>query len=281
MIVGISSPYIQAGLLYSKFKETFGKDIEDVLFLKAATRTLNPTIDQAVIDKAYADDPIAAASEWNGEFRNSLAGWLDLSTIEAAVDTDVAIRPPNTMTFDYVAFVDSSSGVRDSYTLGIAHAEGEMAILDCLVEIRPPFDPAAATAQLASVIKSYGCSDVYGDKYAQGFVVEAFAKHGLNYHFSDLTRSEIYMEAMPKFNAGLIRLTDNPRVVSQLAGLVRKASPSGRSIVDHAPGASDDCSNSACGALVNAVGASTAPGLIFLSVETNTHRPPSYTWRGF
>src|ERR1019366_9082719 len=42
-IVGISSPYRQVGLLYSKFKEHHGKDSEDVLFIKAATRKLNPT----------------------------------------------------------------------------------------------------------------------------------------------------------------------------------------------------------------------------------------------
>ncbi len=95
MIVGISSPYLESGLLYSKFKEHFGKDSEGVLVLKAATRTLNPTIDQAVIDKAYHDDPVAAASEWNGEFRNSLAGWLDrrrTAAVASATATPSASR---------------------------------------------------------------------------------------------------------------------------------------------------------------------------------------------
>jgi hypothetical protein len=96
---------------------------------------------------------------------------LNRETIEAAVDTGVVVRPPNTMLYNYVAFADSSGGVRDSYTLGIAHvegkiAEGNVAVLDCLVEVRAPFDPSVATAQIAAVIKSYGCTSVSGDKYA-------------------------------------------------------------------------------------------------------------------
>lgn len=280
-IIGISSPYLEAGLLYTKFKENYGRNTDDVLFLKAATRKLNPTIDQAVIDKAYRDDPIAAASEWNGEFRNSLSGWLDRATIEAAVDTGVVVRPPNTLAFSYVAFADSSGGVKDSYTLGIAHAEpGGVSVLDALIEIKAPFDPSVATAQLAAVIKSYGCSEVHGDRYAGNFVSEAFAKHGLKYRHSDLTRSEIYMECLPKFNAGLIRLIDQPRIVSQLAGLVRKASPSGQSKVDHSPGASDDCSNASCGALVLATGRSNKPTLFFGSVELGQSHAPA-PWYGF
>jgi hypothetical protein len=267
-IVGISSPYRQTGLLYTKFKDHYGKDSEDILFIKAATRKLNPTINQSVIDKAYLDDPIAAASEWGAEFRNDLAGWLNRETIEAAVDTGVVVRPPNTALYSYCAFVDSSSGVRDSFTLGISHAEGKIAeghvsVLDCLVEVRAPFDPSVATAQIAAVIKSYGCTSVSGDKYAVGFVTESFAQHGLKYHHSDLTRSEIYMESLPKFNAGRIRLIDSSRCVSQLAGLVRKAAPSGRSIVDHSPGASDDVANAACGALVLAAARNHGPRLFF------------------
>jgi hypothetical protein len=248
-IVGISSPYRQVGLLYSKFKEHYGKESEDVLVLKAATRKLNPTIAQSVIDKAYADDPIAAASEWNAEFRNDLAGWLNLEIIENAVDAGVVVRPPNGL-YTYSAFADSSGGVRDSYTLGIAHSEAGVAILDCLVEVKAPFDPSVATAQLAAVLKSYKCAEVFGDRYAANYVTESFAKHEIRYRHSTLNRSEIYMESLPLFNAGRIRLLDNARIISQLAGLVRKASPSGRSLVDHIPGASDDCSNSACGALV-------------------------------
>jgi len=267
-IVGISSPYRQTGLLYTKFKDHYGKDSEDILFIQAATRKLNPTINQSVIDKAYLDDPVAAASEWGAEFRNDLAGWLNRETIEAAVDTGVVVRPPNTALYNYCAFADSSGGVRDSYTLGIAHAEGKIAeghiaVLDCLVEVRAPFDPSVATAQIAAVIKSYGCTSVSGDKYAVGFVTESFAQHGLKYLHSDLTRSEIYMESLPKFNAGRIRLVDSSRLVTQLAGLVRKAAPSGRSIVDHSPGASDDVANAACGALCLATARNYGPRLFF------------------
>jgi hypothetical protein len=67
------------------------------------------------------------------------------------------------------------------------------------------------------------------------------------------------MEILPLFNAGRIRLLDNARVIAQLAGLIRKASPSGRSLVDHLPGSSDDCANSAAGALVLATAKPAGP----------------------
>jgi len=45
MLIGISSPYRKSGLLYRKFSEHFGKDVDDILVIRGPTRRLNPTID--------------------------------------------------------------------------------------------------------------------------------------------------------------------------------------------------------------------------------------------
>jgi hypothetical protein len=55
MVIGISSPYRKKGLLYNKFKQHFGKD-GDILVIRAATRHLNATIDQTIIDEAPEED---------------------------------------------------------------------------------------------------------------------------------------------------------------------------------------------------------------------------------
>ena len=52
MIVAISSPYRRGGLLYTKWKDYFGKDADDVLVIQAPSRVLNPTLDQRIVDKA-------------------------------------------------------------------------------------------------------------------------------------------------------------------------------------------------------------------------------------
>src|ERR1700736_1763760 len=84
IIIGISSPYRKSGLLYKKFKEHYGRD-GDVLVIKAPTRTLNPLIEQSIIDEAMAEDPAAARAEWMAEFRDDIAGFADIALIEAAV----------------------------------------------------------------------------------------------------------------------------------------------------------------------------------------------------
>ena len=53
MLVAISSPYRRSGLLFQKFKDHFGKDGDETLFIKAPTLLLNPTIAPTIIAKAY------------------------------------------------------------------------------------------------------------------------------------------------------------------------------------------------------------------------------------
>jgi hypothetical protein len=76
-IIGISSPYRKSGLLWNKFKRHFGRDDDDVLVIQAATRTLNPTIDQTFIDQAPTGSSVRARAEWLGEFRSDIAGYAD------------------------------------------------------------------------------------------------------------------------------------------------------------------------------------------------------------
>jgi hypothetical protein len=266
-LIAISSPYRRAGLLHSKYKQYYGVESDDVLFIKAATRTLNPMIDQAIIDKAMAEDSAAASSEYLGEFRNDISGWVSLEVVESAVDNNITVRPPNTMHFDYVGFADSSGGVKDSFTCGIAHSENGIAVLDCLVEIPAPFAPSEAVHQIAGVLKGYGLTSVTGDRYASGFTIDAFAAHGITYKHSERDRSTIYTDALPMFSSGRIRLLDNQRLVAQLASLERKTSPGGRDRVDHARNQKDDVANAACGALVLASTKPKHAGLIFTSVS--------------
>jgi hypothetical protein len=252
MLVGISSPYRKSGLLHAKFKKHFGRD-DDVLVIRAPTAALNPTISPAVIAAALEDDPAAAKSEWMGEFRDDIGGWADAMVIEAAVDIGATVRPPRA-DIGYASFCDPSGGARDSFTAAVAHAEDGVGVLDCLVEIKAPFNPSAATEQVAAVLRSYGLQRTIGDKYSAMWVIEAFAKCGVAYEHSERNRSEIYLDALPLFTSGRARLLDNKRLVTQFASLERRTSPIGKDRVDHGPGGFDDLCNSAAGALVAAAG---------------------------
>ena len=249
MLIGISTPYRKGGLLYRKFLDNFGKDSRDVLVIQAPSIVLNPTLDQADIDAALAEDPAGAGAEWNATFRDDVSGWAPRELIEAAVDRDIIVRPP-LPDVRYHSFVDSSGGVRDSFTAAVAHNENSIAVLDCLIEIRAPFNPDSATARIADALKSYRCHSTVGDRYGAQWIVQAFEKCGIAYRHSDRDRSSIYLDALPLFTTGRARLLDNKRLSTQLASLERKTLSLGKDKVDHGPGGHDDAANVVAGALV-------------------------------
>jgi hypothetical protein len=137
--------------------------------------------------------------------------------------------------------------------MAIAHAQDRVAVLDCLIEVRAPFNPDAATAQISDALKAYRCYSTVGDKYRAAWIVQAFRKCGIRYQPSERDRSSIYLDALPLFTTGRARLLDNKRLVAQFAALERKTSPIGRDRVDHGLHGADDCCNAAAGAMVLAV----------------------------
>ncbi len=142
MLLCASSPYAKRGALHDAVRKFFGKDGAPLVW-KADTRTMNPTVPQSVIDDAYERDPASAAAEYGAEFRSDVSGFLDRVTVEAAVKPRPRRAAAGRERVAYVAFVDPSGGSSDSFTLAIAHAEGNVGVIDCLYERRPPFNPSA------------------------------------------------------------------------------------------------------------------------------------------
>jgi len=250
MLIGISSPYAQRGLLFTKHRDSFGKDDPKVLVVQAGTKVFNPTIDVSVIDQAHRDDPEAAAAEWDARFRGDLSTFVDRAVVERCVDEGVRERPYDRR-FRYVAFCDPSGGAHDSMTLGIAHREGERAFLDCLREVRPPFAPADVVSEFCRVLQVYRLGSVTGDRYAGSWVSDAFRQLGIRYVAAERSRSEIYIDALPALMSGSVSLLDDLRLVGQISQLERRTTRMGRDSIDHMSGASDDLANAALGALVH------------------------------
>jgi hypothetical protein len=251
MLVAISSPYAQRGLLYAKHQASFGKDDADVLVIQAPTSVFNPSIDTAIIERAKAEDPEAARSEWEAEFRGDLATYIDRTIVEACVTAGVRERAFQTR-FRYFAHVDPSGGQNDSMTLAIAHAEADRAVLDVALEWKAPFAPTEVTRDIVQVLRRYRCTSVSGDAYASGWVAEEFRRHGITYRHSDQNRSEIFLAFLPQLTSTKAVLLDIPRLTNQIATLERRTGRSGRDTIDHMRGAHDDLAVAAAGALVAA-----------------------------
>jgi len=248
LMISTSSPYSRTGALYAAFERYFGKP-GPVFVWKASSLTMHPGLDAQRIADARAEDPVAAASEWDAEWRTDISALIDPSSLAAVTATGVKERPP-VKGVSYVAFCDPSGGRQDSMTLGISHADGDRAVLDCVREIIPPFDPKAAVAEFAALLAQYRVSRVTGDAYSGAWVESAFEGHSIRYVTSDKNKSALYLELLPLINSGRVSLLDMPRLRSQLLGLERRTGRSGRDSVDHGPSGHDDVSNAAAGALV-------------------------------
>jgi hypothetical protein len=283
MLLCISSPYARRGALWDAHRKHYGKDGDPVLVWQASTLEMNPSIDPAIIQEAYENDPSAAAAEYGAEFRSDIESYVQLEAVQACVVPGRRELAPIGH-FEYRAFVDPSGGSADSFTLAIAHDETDIRfkgedfarqfskdwekvleikkdirsqyqgklVLDCIREMRPPFSPEGVVREYAELLRSYGVSMVTGDRYAGEWPREQFRKHGIEYLVSEKSKSEIYQEMLPLIMSGRAEILEDKRLISQLCSLERRTSRGGRDSIDHAPGSHDDLINAAAGALVTA-----------------------------
>ncbi len=122
-------------------------------------------------------------------------------------------------------------------------------MLDVCRGVRPPFDPSRVVAEFAKLLKAYRCHSVTGDRYAGEWVREQFSKVGIDYRHSEMSKSELYLEALPLFTTGAVDLLDYQPLTTELMQLERRTARSGRDSVDHPPQGHDDHANSCCGCL--------------------------------
>jgi hypothetical protein len=257
-LVAISSPYAKRGELYSTFKRHFGQDgHRAILVAKAPSRTMNPSLSAKVVDRAYEEDPDSAAAEYGAEFRSDIEQFISREAIEACVATGVKARSPLSG-IRYAGFCDPSGGTTDAMAMAIAHQEGNVVVLDCLLERRPPFSPDSLCREFAATFQAYGVSKIFGDRYAGEWPREAFARYSIEYQPCSKTKSEIYAALLPLINSRKADLLDDKALIGQLVNLERRVGWGGRDSIDHGPGTHDDRINAAAGALV---GVSEAPSL--------------------
>ena len=133
--------------MWDAHRRHFGRDGDPVLVWQAATRDMNPSVPQRVIDEAMEADPARAAAEFGAQFRADVEAFINREVVQACVSAGVYERPPLGGT-SYKAFLDFAGGSGgDSMTLAIGHKNGNTVVIDALRETKPPFSPEFAVAQ--------------------------------------------------------------------------------------------------------------------------------------
>jgi len=249
-LITLSSPYGQTGALWNLHRKHFGVDGSDVLIWQATAPQMNPTLPLDYLARMEREDPEAFASEVLGQFRAGLSLLLDPDAVADCVDGGVRERPYDPAT-SYKCFCDPSGGRRDKFTVAIAHwdATSKQSVLDCVRAWAPPFDPAAVIAEAALLVKSYGVSEIHGDKYAAEFVVSAWRQQGCRYTASKRDRSTIYLDLLPLINAQAVRLLEHDLLRRELVSLERRRGAAGKDRIDHPSSGHDDVANSVAGVL--------------------------------
>ncbi|WP_273166442.1 hypothetical protein [Marinobacter sp.] len=247
-LIALSSPYARRGVLWRNYRSYFGQPGR-ILVAQAPSLLMNPTLPPQVVAEARAEDPIAAAAEYDAQFRTDVEGYVTLEAVEACTRPGPLEVPPAAGT-TYRAFVDPSGGVADSFTLAIAHHVKGNAVIDCVRAIKPPFSPEAVVEEYAALLKTYRISEVTGDAYAGEWPREQFQKRGITYRKAERNRSELYRDLLPLLNSERVELPPLARLSTELVNLERRTTRGGRDSIDHPPGGHDDIANAAAGAAV-------------------------------
>ncbi len=150
-----------------------------------------------------------------------------------------------------------------------ARREGDVAVLDLIREVKPPFNPSEVVGEFVQELRRYAIGYVRGDRYGAEWVASQFRERGTEYRVSEHAKSDIYKELLPLLNSGKIALLDHPRLIAQLCGLERRIARSGKDSIDHGPGGHDDIANAVAGALVRVEASRRAPQLLMSSLPMN------------
>lgn len=250
MLLLASSPYARRGVLWDMHRQHHGKDDPRVLSWQAATDVMNPSIDPQYLADQYERDPVSASAEYGAQFRTDVEAFINAEAVDA-VTSDERERP-YIAGKRYHAFCDAAGGSgKDSWTLAVGHVEDRIPTLDVIREWKPPFSPKAVIEECCDLLKQYSIRKLTADRYAAEFVVEGFREHQVTLEHSPKPKSQIYSEFLPLLNSKTCDLLENVRLRTQLVGLERRTSRSGKDSIDHAPGGHDDVANAVAGVLTS------------------------------
>ena len=142
-------------------------------------------------------------------------------------------------------------------TLAICHRLSDgtrTVVLDLLRERKPRFIPQEVVHEFAQLLKFYGITEVWGDRYAGGFHSDEWRRNGIVFKPSENDTSENYIRWLPLLLSGRARLLDNKTLRSQTCALERSVTPNGHEKITHPrmANAHDDLSCAVAGAMVTA-----------------------------
>lgn len=246
LLLKISTPYLKSGILFDDYKNGFGQDNPDLIVWKASSRLMNPTLTAARLAREERLDPSRYAREYLAEFQDDLSSFLPAAWVDAAVRQGRYELPPRSGV-SYTAAADPSGGGPDAFTFSIGHREGDVMVQDVIRGYTRNGQEApnltAVVGEIATTLRQYQQREAWGDRYAAGWVRQAFQQAGITYRESDVDRSRAFLECEPLFAQGRVELLDHPTQIREWKLLEKTLRPGGGATVTHPRSGHDDHAN--------------------------------------
>ena len=253
-IVGISSPWNRAGLLWKRWEAgTEGQKVrctecrikglqllgcpncekarvphQGRLVLYSPTAASNPIISRSWLESARDKDPRVFQRECLARFQDSLSGFLSSALIEKARTPGVVSRPPDKKFF-YVAAIDPAFR-RDAFGFTIVHCDPAEGIVQDVVRrwhdpSGTPLNPADIFSQIAAILAEYNIKSVYSDQYTIEALQYIASQHGFGIEeitFSSESKAEIYANLQQLLNQGKLKLLDDDEMLQELKSIEKQ-----------------------------------------------------------
>jgi hypothetical protein len=273
MLIAISSPYSQRGVAFETWRRYYGQPDPHILVCRGTSRFFNPTIPERVVADAIDRDPAAAASEWLGQWRSDLEGFLDAALVDRAIRSG-----PRELTWrattnggtpiSYFAGGDISGGRGDRTAFCVVHRENDRVITDALRYWSSPHDPVQVAREVAAFLAQYKLTAATADRYAAGISESVYREAGVRLLEAPMTRSDYYLSVLPLLASSRLEIPDDSRLRTELLSLERSTGRSGKDSIDHAYGSNDDGCNALAIAAVTASRISAQPGTVWVARST-------------
>ena len=240
----LSTPRWSTGWFADLCRQAASGAHSDMRYWHATTRTMNPTISDAFLERERAKDPARHAREYEARFASGVGSVFDADTVRAAVRSDrvaTVILPTNR----YVGAIDVAY-VGDTFALAVGHMDGERLIVDQVEGWRgsksQPLKHAGVLDEVAAIARRYNAW-VALDQYAAEPVAQGLAERGIS-PIRKPWRNELKTDAVTllrqMFYGHRVELPPHSPLVAELLTLEQRLLPSGRPRYEAPPGGSDD-----------------------------------------
>jgi hypothetical protein len=255
MVFMVTTPWDKSGLVWKTYKDHFGKANQPWLVIQGSTLTFNPTVDKAFLAIEEERDPERYRREVLAQFSDSAYGAFSAEAVEAVTAPGRRELPYNSA-YKYFAFIDpatlsqsQTAKFNDEFASGVAHCAGGKVVIDWKRAWKATTNgrrvtPDDAVAQSIEVFRRYRVKDVMGDRVGAGYIEHKFTdKREFNFINCPLSKSDLYLYAIPMVNDGSVELLDDDVTIKQLKALERRRGEHGRDHIDHVKDAHDDRAN--------------------------------------